>query len=49
VEVAAAEAAEARAKARAKARAMMLEPRTNTFTYQDVLADSKLNKIIYSI
>jgi hypothetical protein len=37
------------AEARARARPLMLEPMTKTFTYQDVLADPKLKKIIYSI
>jgi hypothetical protein len=40
--------AEARAWAEARARGM-LAPRANTFTYREVLADSKLKKIIYSI
>jgi hypothetical protein len=43
--------AEARARARlmAGARPMMLEPAANTFTYDEVLADSELKEIIYSL
>jgi hypothetical protein len=40
---------EAEAEVRVRARPMMLEPTANTFTYREVLADSELKKIIYSI
>jgi hypothetical protein len=41
--------ARVRERATALARPVMLEPRANTITYQDVLADSDLKKIIYSL
>jgi hypothetical protein len=39
----------ARKQAMERARVMMLEPAANEFTYQEVLADSVLKRIIYSI